>query len=37
MRFLTYGDKENRALMLIHGMANTSALFDPLLPYRGSA
>ena len=33
MRFLTHGDKENRALMLIHGMANTSDLFDPLLPY----
>ena len=34
MRFLTYGDKEKRTLMLIHGMANTSDLFDPLLPYR---
>ena len=33
MRFLTHGDKENRPLMLIHGMANTSDLFDPLLPY----
>ena len=33
MRFLTYGDKEKRTLMLIHGMANTSDLFDPLLPY----
>ena len=33
MRFLTHGEKENRALMLIHGMANTSDLFDPLLAY----
>lgn len=33
MKFLTHGEKENRALMLIHGMANTSDLFDPLLPY----
>ena len=33
MRFLTHGEKENRTLMLIHGMANTSDLFDPLLPY----
>ena len=33
MTFLTHGDKEKRALMLIHGMANTSDLFDPLLPY----
>ena len=33
MRFLAHGDKANRSLMLIHGMANTSDLFDPLLPY----
>ena len=33
MRFLAHGDKEKRAIMLIHGMANTSELFDPLLPY----
>ena len=33
MRFLTHGDKENKSLMLIHGMANTSDLFDLLLPY----
>ena len=33
MRFLTHGDKEKRTLMLIHGMANTSDLFDPLLQY----
>ncbi len=33
MRFLTHGDNEKRSLLLIHGMANTSDLFDPLLPY----
>ena len=33
MRFITHGDKENRSLLLIHGMANTSDVFDPLLPY----
>ena len=33
MRFLTHGDSSNRSLLLIHGMANTSDLFDPLLPY----
>lgn len=33
MRFLTYGDKTDRSLLLIHGMANTSDLFDPLLQY----
>lgn len=33
MRFLTHGDIAKRSLMLIHGMANTSDLFDPLLPY----
>ena len=33
MRFLTHGENENRALMLIHGMANTSDLFDSLLPF----
>ncbi|MBR6852273.1 MAG: alpha/beta hydrolase, partial [Lachnospiraceae bacterium] len=33
MRFLTHGDKTNRSLLLFHGMANTSDLFDPLLPY----
>lgn len=33
MRFLTHGDKEKRSILLIHGMANTSNLFDPLLPY----
>ncbi|MBR2835139.1 MAG: hypothetical protein IKE43_05475 [Coriobacteriales bacterium] len=33
MRFLTHGDKTNSSLLLIHGMANTSSLFDPLIPY----
>lgn len=33
MRFLTHGDKSNKSILLIHGMANTSNLFDPLLPY----
>ena len=33
MRFLVHGDKEKKSLLLIHGMANTSDLFDPLLPY----
>lgn len=33
MRFLTHGDKNKPSLLLIHGMANTSSLFDPLLPY----
>lgn len=33
MRFLTHGDKSNKSILLIHGMANTSDLFDPLLPY----
>ena len=33
MRFLTHGNKQNKSLLLIHGMANTSDLFDPILPY----
>ncbi len=33
MRFLTHGEKNKPSLLLIHGMANTSSLFDPLLPY----
>ncbi|MCR5234266.1 MAG: alpha/beta hydrolase [Lachnospiraceae bacterium] len=33
MRFLKHGDNEKKSLLLIHGMANTSDLFDPLLPY----
>lgn len=33
MRFLTHGDKSNKSILLIHGMANTSNLFDPILPY----
>ncbi len=33
MRFLTHGEKSNKSLMLVHGMANTSTLFDALLPY----
>ncbi|MBR1797796.1 MAG: alpha/beta hydrolase [Clostridiales bacterium] len=31
MRFITHGDISRRKLMLIHGMVNTSSLFDPLL------
>jgi len=33
MRFVTHGDHGNRSLMLIHGMANSSDLFDEILPY----
>ena len=33
MRFLTHGNESNKSILLIHGMANTSDLFDPLLPY----
>ena len=33
MRSIEHGDKTNKSLLLIHGMANTSDLFDPLLPY----
>ncbi|MCR5099451.1 MAG: alpha/beta hydrolase [Lachnospiraceae bacterium] len=33
MRFITHGEKTNKPIMLIHGMANTSDLFDPILPY----
>ncbi|MCR5204559.1 MAG: alpha/beta hydrolase [Lachnospiraceae bacterium] len=33
MRFLEHGVKTNKSLMLIHGMANTSDIFDTLLPY----
>ena len=33
MRFLKHGDMNRPSLLLIHGMANTSSLFDPLLPY----
>ncbi|MCR4658059.1 MAG: alpha/beta hydrolase [Lachnospiraceae bacterium] len=33
MRFLTHGKKTNKPLMLIHGMANTADLFDPLLEF----
>ncbi|MCR5214476.1 MAG: alpha/beta hydrolase [Eubacterium sp.] len=33
MKFLTYGNKTNKSLLLIHGMANTSDLFIPLLKY----
>ena len=33
MRFLTHGDKSNKSILLIHGMANTSDLFAPLLSY----
>ena len=35
MRFIEHGDRSNRSILLIHGMANTSGLFDPLLPYLG--
>lgn len=35
MRFLTYGNKSDKSIMLIHGMANTADLFDPLLEYLG--
>ena len=33
MRFLKHGDINKPSLLLIHGMANTSSLFDPLLPH----
>ena len=35
MRFLTHGNKSDKSVMLIHGMANTADLFDPLLEYAG--
>lgn len=33
MRFIVHGDKNNPNILLIHGMANTSTLYDPILPY----
>ena len=33
MKFITHGEKSNQPVLLIHGMGNTSDLFDPLLPY----
>ena len=33
MRFVTHGKTENQKLMLVHGMGNTSDLFDPLIGY----
>ena len=33
MRFVTHGKTENQKLMLVHGMGNTSDLFDTLIGY----
>ncbi len=33
MRFIINGEKHKPNILLIHGMANTSTLFDPILPY----
>ena len=33
MRFITHGHTNHQTLMLIHGMGNTSSLFDPILEY----
>ena len=34
MNYLTYGDKQNKALVLIHGMASTALLcYEPILKY----
>lgn len=34
MNYLTYGDKNNKSLLFIHGLASTATLcFEPLLPY----
>jgi len=34
MNFITYGDKNNKSLLFIHGLASTAGLcFKPLLPY----
>ena len=33
MRFIVHGDRQKPNILLIHGMANTSTLFDPILPY----
>lgn len=32
MRFFAHGNKNDPSLLLIHGMANTSSIFDPLFP-----
>ncbi len=33
MRFIAHGNRSDKPLLLIHGMANTSDLFDPILSY----
>lgn len=34
MNYLTYGNKKNKSLLFIHGLASTAQLcFEPLLPY----
>ncbi len=33
MRFIVHGNMQKPNILLIHGMANTSTLFDPILPY----
>lgn len=33
MRFETYGSKQNKSIMFIHGMANDSSLFDEVIGY----
>jgi len=34
MNYITYGNKKNKPLLFIHGLASTAMLcFEPLLPY----
>ena len=33
MKFIMHGEDHNKKLMLIHGMGNTSSVFDPILGY----
>ena len=34
MNYLTYGNKQNKAIVLIHGMASTALLcYEPILKY----
>ena len=34
MNFITYGNRNNKSILFIHGLASTADLcFNPLLPY----
>ncbi len=35
MQFLKYNGEKRKAVLLVHGMGNTSTLFDPILEYLG--